>query len=135
PLLIHHGKFVPLYMQQPEGIHLVPLSESKLHIQWLDKYDRDLLESKKIDVLLSAEPDFWLRLDDGQPVLTMEYREEDQHSRMAATRLHFVLARWKKHIKEVRFVRKQLPAHFDDPFYVAEPDAEKTASVARNVLD
>src|SRR2546429_104212 len=55
PLLVRGGKFVPLYLQQPEGIRLVPLSESKLQIHWLDKHDRDLLDTKKIDVLLSAD--------------------------------------------------------------------------------
>src|SRR5437764_49023 len=75
PLLVHGGRFVNLYLQQPEGMHLVPLHEDKLQIHWLDKYDRELLDTKKVDVLLSAPDDSWSRLDEGQPALMMEYRD------------------------------------------------------------
>ena len=93
-----------------------------------------MLESKKIDALLSAGPDFWEQWAN-QPVLTIESRTNgEEQSRLAVQRLHYVLARWKKHIKEVRFVRSQLPSHFDDPFAVEEPDAASGSAAERNIL-
>jgi sodium transport system permease protein len=134
PLLIRDGQISPLYLLQPSGLPLVPLTESKFHLEWLDRPERELLDNKKIDVLLSATPDFWANLDRGQPAITLEYRTQDDGARLAVQRLHFVLARWKKHLKEVRFVRNQLPGHFDDPFAVHEPDADKGGG-GPNVLD
>jgi sodium transport system permease protein len=134
PRLARGGKIAPLYMQQPAGNGLVPLTEGKLQLVWLEHADRELLRAKKVDVLLSAPPDFWEAVDRGQPVLTLEHRDNDEASRLAALRVQFILGRWKKHIKEVRFVRHQLPATFDEPFEVREPDAGKGSS-SRNVLD
>jgi sodium transport system permease protein len=135
PLLIHNDKFSALYLQPVADMPTTPFGEGKLHIKWLEANPRAALDNKMVDVLLSAPADFWANLDNGQPALTVEYRNNDEGSRLAAQRMQFVLARWKRHIKEVRFVRKQLPAQFDNPFSIREPDAEDRSAGSRNVLD
>src|SRR5262249_1345577 len=94
PVLIRGGKFVAAYLQQPDGLGLMPLNHRKVHPRGRDKPARPLLDTKKTDLPLSAAPDFWTQLDGGQPAVTMEYRDNDEHSRLTALRLHFVLARW-----------------------------------------
>jgi sodium transport system permease protein len=138
PVLICKGKFAPPYLQPSAGFHFVLLGENKVQIEWftsVDQAKRALVDTKKIDLLLSAPPDFWAALDNGQPIITLNCRDNDENSRLAVQRLHFILARWKKHIKEVRFARKQLPAHFDDPFSVHDPRDDQAGQGSRNVLD
>jgi sodium transport system permease protein len=135
PLLIHNDKFSALYLQPVAGMPAMPFGEGKLHIKWLDANPRAALDNKLVDVLLSVPPDFWANLDSGRPAVTVEYRNNDEGSRLAVLRLRYVLDRWKRHIKEVRFVRKQLPAQFEDPFSIREPDADNRSTGSRNVLD
>ncbi|HYV40067.1 MAG TPA: ABC transporter permease subunit/CPBP intramembrane protease, partial [Gemmataceae bacterium] len=135
PQLVHNGKIGRLYLQQPSEKKLVPLNAALVQLEWLDKPRRDLLDEKKIDVMVSVGPDFWSGIEHGQPAITVEARDNDDSSRLAVQRLQFVLARWKKHIKEVRFVRNQLPNNFDDPFTIHEPDADKSSPASRTALD
>jgi sodium transport system permease protein len=111
------------------------LGDSRLQIVWLDRADRGLLKSRKIDVLLSVPADFWSTLDNGQPKVTLEYSPNDDVARLAAQRLYYTLATWKNHLKEVRFNRKQLPAGFDDPFVLAEPDADKSGAGSHSLFE
>jgi sodium transport system permease protein len=136
PLLARDGKFCPLYLRPVDDQPSLIPGEAKLHIAWLDRDPEAALHDKKVDVLLAAPPDFWTRLEaDGRPTLTVQIREDDETSRLAAQRLEYLLARWKKHIKEVRFIRKGLPAAFDDPFTVREPGAERGGAASRSMLD
>jgi sodium transport system permease protein len=133
PLLISGGKLSPLYLRQPSDPPTVPMGDDKLEITWLDGDAHAALANKKVDVLLSAPPDFWARLEYGQPALTIENRDDDA-SRLAAQRVQDLLVRWKKHLKEVRFIRKNLPANFDEPIAIREPDVEKGGS-ERKMMD
>jgi sodium transport system permease protein len=128
PLLAHGDRF--MIAGAPPAL----LGDSKLQIVWLDTPDRNLLTSRKVDVLLWVPPDFWASLDHGHPTVILEGRPGDDASRLAAQRLYYTLARWKNHLKEVRFSRKQLPAGFDDPFTLAEPDGDKDGG-SRSMLD
>jgi sodium transport system permease protein len=115
---------------------LLPWNASKLQIQWLDAEAREMLDSKKVDVLLSADPDFWAAVQRGQPAVVLESRDNDDASRLAVQRMEYVLGRWKKHIKEVHFSRHQLPNHIDDPFKVVhQPGAGANAVDGRGALD
>lgn len=133
PLLAERGQIGSLYLQQPFGPVLVALSDAKLQVVWLEKPDRGPLNDKKVDVILSASPDFWAKLEKGQPSLRLQYRD-DEDSRLAVQRTYYILARWKKHIKEVRFARQQLPPHFDEPFALFEPDSGR-GGAGRSVMD
>ena len=114
---------------------LGPLADTKFQIVWLERPNRDLLNVKKIDAILSVPARFWANLDSGKPPLILEYRYNDETSILEVQLLYYVLVAWKKQLKDVRFVRKQLPAHFDEPFTLLEPDADKSTSGSRNALD
>jgi len=137
PLLAQDGNLVPLYLAQAADLRLAPLSASKFQLRWLQEQEpREWLDSKKVDVLLSAAPDFWAALERGQPAVVVQSRDNDEISRLAVRRLELVLARWKKHIKEVHFVRHGLAAHIDDPFKVVhQPAAAAAAAEGRGVLE
>jgi sodium transport system permease protein len=140
PVLIDRGNFVALYlppMVTCDG--LAPLTHwnaSNLIIRWIDAAPREMLDSKKVDVLLSTEPDFWAAVERGQPSIVVESRYNDEASRLAVQRLECVLSRWKKHIKEVHFNRRQLPIHIDDPFkLVVQTEGAANMSDGRGALD
>jgi sodium transport system permease protein len=135
PVLAHGDHFDALYLHPLVADQPLVLSEQKFQIVWLAQVDRELLANKKVDLLLWAAPEFWSDLDTGQPRLSVEGRDNDDTSRLALQRLQYVLARWKKHIKEVRFVRKGLPASFDEPFRLVEPGVDTGAGTTRNALD
>jgi sodium transport system permease protein len=116
PLLVRDGRFVPAYT---EGAGLgLGLKPSLLRVQFLDSDDRGPLDDKQVDLILSAPADFWSRVEQGGPeaaYLKIQTREGDDRSRQASARLYLVLAQWKKHLKEVRLVRRGLPAFYDYP--------------------
>ena len=82
--------------------------------------DRTPLESKQVDLLVAIPPDFQAQLREGRPVVYVLAREGDDRSRLVAARVTSVLNRWKKHLKEIRFLRRGLPADFDEPFEVRD---------------
>jgi sodium transport system permease protein len=135
PLLVRDNRFDPAYLRPIGGSALGAVGQAKLQIQWLHERRRELLDEKKVDVLMWAEPDFWLALDHGQARVHVEYRDNDENSRFSLQRLQVVLMRWKKQIKEVRFVRHQLPTLFDDPFEVKTSDGDKSESGGRTLVD
>ncbi|HZT79496.1 MAG TPA: ABC transporter permease subunit, partial [Gemmataceae bacterium] len=104
-----------------------------LHVRLLDgdaaagaDVDRSALDGKQVDVLLVVPPDFRARLDaGGRPVLHVLTREGDDVARGVSGRLYVALAKWKKQLKEVRLLRRGLPADFDDPFVVHDPERAK----------
>jgi sodium transport system permease protein len=101
---------------------------------WLDAVDRTPLESKQVDTLVIVPPGFWVRLEsEDRPTLYVLSRENDDRSRLVGTRVHGVLARWKKRIKEVRLLRRGLPAGFDDPVQVR--DNEKAKSLEKRAAE
>ncbi len=134
PLLAHDGKIDPLYLPRPTDKSLMPVRGSHFQIEWLEERRRDLLEAKKIDLLLSSEANFWDEIESGRPTLKVESRDNDEQSRLAMQRLNVVLARWKKHIKEVRFTRYNLRSDYDEPFRIEEPDASASPNT-RNILN
>ena len=134
PLLAQDGKIAAAYLPRPADKSLMPGGGTLFQIEWLSERRRDLLEAKKIDALLSADANFWDEIETGRPTLKIESRDNDEQSRLAVQRLTAVLARWRKHIKDVRFVRNNLPINFDDPVRIEEPDASASPS-ARNILN
>jgi sodium transport system permease protein len=94
---------------------------------WLDAVDRSPLESKQVDALLIVPPHFWSRLQaEDRPALYVLARDGDDRSRLVSTRVHSVLQRWKKKVKEVRLARHGLPPSFDDPVAIRDNDRGKS---------
>jgi sodium transport system permease protein len=141
-------RFVPSYFETPlEAVTLqakfldwagsgVSASGELLDGQsdWLTAVDRSLLDAKQVDLLLIVPPDFRARLDSGdRPVVYVISREGDDRSRLVSVRVHSVLARWKKRIKEIRLLRIGLSPNFDDPVVVC--DSEKAKSLDKRAAE
>lgn len=125
PPFITDGHIHSSYLAGPRG------GEVKFQLLLLDTLDRGPLDEKQVDVILSASPDFWpLLLRDGQPALNIQSREKDERSQQARRRLHGALEKWSQHLKEVRFQRHGLPAHYDSPIDVKDPEKNKTSLAA-----
>jgi sodium transport system permease protein len=107
-----------------------------MHVVRLDDGDRGPLDAKQVDVLLRVPADFRERLEGGgRPQLLLLSREQDDRSRMAARRVHEVLGYWEQALREVRLLRRGIPAGYDEPFSVRDPELEKpTEEVAAEGL-
>jgi sodium transport system permease protein len=107
-----------------------------LRIEPLAEYDRALLESKQVDLILTVPSNFRVELEEvGRPTLELSYREKDDSSRQAAKRLYGALAKWKQQLREARLLKHGLPSSFYNPFDVKDPEREKpTDEVAREGL-
>lgn len=119
PPLVIDERFPARYWHNPADrrlVRVVPLSST----------DRQPLVDREVDVLLVVPPDFLRRLDEGGRPTVEVYARADERSRFAEKRLEEVLARWKERLKELRLLRRGLPADFDDPVAIRMPrDAEE----------
>jgi sodium transport system permease protein len=154
PLVVpweEHYRFAPIYADSTKEwgmiqVKLLPKSPEprgdfgNLHddADWADHVDRSPLETKQVDLLLVVPPDFHARLQsDGRPLLYVLSRENDDRSRLVSNRVHGILARWKQRIKQVRLLRRGLPANYDDPFQIKDSEKAKTLDkrAAEELLD
>jgi sodium transport system permease protein len=154
PLLVGGDKphFPAAYFDSPKEAAVVQVrrlnwqgieadSESRMadfDADWLQTVDRTPLHTKKVDALLIVGPQFWERLEaEGRPSLIVITRENDDRSRLLGTRLHGVIARWKKRVREIRLLRHGLPASFDDPVQVIDNEKPRTSEkrAADELLD
>jgi sodium transport system permease protein len=89
----------------------------------------EALEAKHIDVLLIVSADFAERMRYGeQPRLELLGREADDRSRLANTQVSAVLLQWKNKLKEARLLRAGLPADYDEPYRLHDPERAKPVS-------
>jgi hypothetical protein len=96
--------------------------------------DRTPLNDRQVDLLLVVPPDFREQLEKGgRPALYVLARDKDDHSRLVNGRVTLVLNRWKKQLKDVRLLRRGLPADYDEPFEVR--DAEEARPVSKKAAD
>jgi sodium transport system permease protein len=105
---------------------------------FLAHIDRSALDAKKVDLLLIVPPDFQAKLERGdRPTVYVLTREKDERSRLVNARVHSVLARWKKRVKEMRLLRQGLPSDFDDTLEVRDPERYRSSAkfAARDLFD
>jgi sodium transport system permease protein len=90
---------------------------------------RTALNEKQVDVLIVVPDHFQQDVDGGgRGTLLVLTRHGDEYSRIVGQRVHALLRAWKNRLKEVRFVRANLPAHFDDPVQIVDPEAAKSSA-------
>jgi sodium transport system permease protein len=98
---------------------------------FLTRIDRSALDAKKVDLLLIIPPEFQAKLERGErPTVYVLTREGDDRSRLVNVRVHSVLYRWKKRVKEMRLLRQGLPGDFDETLDVR--DLERSRSSTRH---
>jgi sodium transport system permease protein len=92
------------------------------------RVDRSALDNRDTDLLLVIDPDFADTLrSGGRPEVYLVGREGDDRSRLVSARVTAVLNRWKRALKDVRLARAGLPADFDDPFELRDPERARPA--------
>ncbi len=133
PPLIVDGKFLPDYLSALTQL-------GTIIIRPLDSDDESAVHQRQVDAMLIVPPNLTQMIAKGErPAVRIVGREGDEASKMAVKRLGNILHRWNAKLKEVRFARKGLPAHFDEPVEIHDPqDAQplgvKTASELRDSL-
>jgi len=133
PPLIVDGGFLPRYAESEVElgpIEIVPLASD----------DESPLQKREVDVMLVVPPDLIQQMERGeQPTIRLLSREGDETSKLAAKRGGAILRRWQQKLKEVRFARRGLPAKFDEPVHIDDPEESKppvarTADELRDTL-
>jgi sodium transport system permease protein len=117
PPLVVDDHFPAMYWHNPANSKLVPVVP-------LSSADTRPLDEREVDVLLVVPPDFLRRLDEGGRPAIEIYARSDERSRLAERRIQSVLGHWKERLKELRLLRRGLPADFDDPVAVRMPRDE-----------
>ena len=104
-------------------------SPDRLRIMAVSANDAEaFLGSKKIDAFLTVPPAFRQReISRGgpRPVVHLKRREHDERSQAAAQQVEAVLNNWKKLLTKVRLSQAGLPAGFDEPFEISDPDRDR----------
>ncbi len=125
PPLIVGDRLMPEYGNQElelnSGLTILPLQGD----------GAGALQSRRIDVLLIIPPDLREKLkrddwpSDERPAVQILGREGDETSKLAVRRLGGIIYRWQQKLKAVRFARRGLPADFDAPLQIVDPQESK----------
>lgn len=125
PALIEDGKFVSRYQKSE-------MLSGSMKLRMLETDDRAPLDAREVDAILVVPTNVMEEIDKGKrPEIRILGRDGDETSKLAVGRLASVVARWREHVKEVRFARMGFPADFDKPVAIVDPQAAKPAE-ARN---
>jgi sodium transport system permease protein len=99
-----------------------------LVVRPLDGPDRGPLDAREVDAILVIPPGVMAGVERGQkPELRVLGRDGDETSKLAVGRVGTVVGRWRDRLKEVRFARRGLPADFDEPVAIIDPEDAKPA--------
>lgn len=86
----------------------------------------ELLASRVVDVVVVVEPGLAEKLERGErPVVRVMGREGEENSKLAVRRVMGVLRKWAAAVKTARFARANLPADFDSPVDLRDPQSDK----------
>ena len=133
PALFIDGQFNPKFLK-------ADAAASALIILPLDGDDRGPLDAREVDAILIIPPGLMTGVQaGGKPELRILGRDGDETSKLAVARVGTIVGRWRERLKVVRFVRRGLPADFDEPVAIIDPDDAKpaesrTADELRDVL-
>jgi sodium transport system permease protein len=133
PPLLVDGKFDRKYLKSEVAI-------GSLEVRLLPSPDDAPLQAREVDAMVIIPPDVMKGVDGGtKPEIRILGRDGDETSKLAVARVGAVVGRWRDRVKEVRFARRGLPADFDQPVAIIDPDdakapATRTADELRDVL-
>jgi sodium transport system permease protein len=86
----------------------------------------EALRTKKVDALLVVPPGFAADLiAERRPTLTVDARDGDEKSKLAARRLVAAVRKWEGKVREVRLARRGLPTDFAEPIELVDPQSKK----------
>jgi sodium transport system permease protein len=133
PALFVKGEFNPRFLKSEAAI-------GTLVVRQLPTDDRGPLDRREVDAMLVIPPDVMAGVRAGKkPEIRVLGREGDETSKLAVGRVSGVVERWRDRLKVVRFIRRGLPADFDEPVAIVDPEENKpveakTADHLRDVL-
>jgi sodium transport system permease protein len=91
-----------------------------------DAVNEEILTRREADAILVIDPDFTAKLEHNErPVLRILGRDGEENSKLAIRRLTDILRDWADGLKAVRFARAGLPANFDSPVEIKDPQSDK----------
>jgi sodium transport system permease protein len=138
PPLIEGGKFT---VEDPRLLALKALGKtvkarpSRLKVEFLADANPAPLEERRVDLIVSVSPDFYVALERGEekepaprPQVRIHGRIDDDHSRQAAERLYPLLESWQRKLKDTRLARLGLSDTFDSPFVYVDDAFYKAAA-------
>jgi sodium transport system permease protein len=129
PPLLVNDRFPDAYAA-PDTPEDPEAAAGRLTVTRLDPADDaalgELLTSRAVDAVVVVEPGLADRLERGaRPVVRVLGREGEENSKLAVRRVMGVLRKWATAVKTVRFARAGLPADFDSPVDLRDPQADK----------
>ncbi len=132
----------PLFLDDQFHPKYVPAQKTgtRLLVTPLSSPDRGPLDRREVDAMLIVPANAMAEINrGGKPEFKVLGRDGDETSKLAVSRVGEVVAMWREQVKRVRFVRRGLPADFDQPISISHPDDAKpaetrTADELRNVL-
>ena len=133
PPLFVDGRFAAKYLKSETQL-------GALEVKFLDSADEGPLQAREVDAILVIPPGVMAAIERGtKPEIRILGRDGDETSKLAVKRVGGVVGRWREQVKHVRFARRGLPADFDEPLSIIDPDdakptAAKTADELRDVL-
>ncbi len=132
PLFLADGdklRFPSLYLENPQEARTLVLRALDVPTpdalsapdDFLARVDRSALDNRQVDLLVVVPANFQEILrQNGRPMLYVLTRDGDERSRLVNHRLALILQQWKKHLKDVRLLRRGLPADYDDVLEVRD---------------
>ncbi len=95
---------------------------------------RKPLNDHAVDLVVVVPPDFARTVQGEQHAATLLLldRENDEYSQLTDRRFNTILGQWKKALNDDRIRRKGLPADFDDPFKIDDPERTRPAAERAN---
>jgi sodium transport system permease protein len=136
PPLVVDGKFIDRYTpEDPETAAGGTIVYKPIGVE-----DESLLSSRQVDALVVIDPDLMAKLErDERPAVRILGRDGEENSKLAVRRITGVLRKWAGDVKAARFARAGLPADFDSPVDIRDPQSgksneKKIADEIRDVL-
>lgn len=121
PPLVADGKFADATLPDPDAADTGPIV-----IKPLAGDPAEALRTREADAVLVVPPNFAADLAaGGRPTLTVDARDGDEKSKLAARRLTAILRKWEAKLREVRMLRNGLPKDFDQVFQLDDPQSKK----------
>src|SRR5687767_1186258 len=121
PALFADGQFNPKFLKADAAV-------GTLFVRRLETADREPLDAREVDAILVIPPNVMAGVEGGtRPEVHILGRDEDETSKLAVARVGAVVGGWRERLKTVRFVRRGLPADFDEPVAIIDPDDAKPA--------
>jgi sodium transport system permease protein len=133
PALLIDGQFAGRY-RKGEGL------SGTLEVRLLPSADPGPLQAREVDAMIVIPSNVLAGAEQTpKPAIRILGRDGDETSKLAVARVGQVVGRWREQLKEVRFARRGLPADFDEPVAIIDPDDAKpadtrTADELRDVL-